>query len=165
MPDDTSLLNRVTRLERKIKDGLTLARLTVRGALTGAAATFTSLTVGGVAFPVSGTYTPTLTNTTNIATSTAFACQYLRVGNVVHVAGRVDIDATLAGATSTVLDMTLPIASDIASSINLGGVGSNASGASGEIRGDATGILARFTYPSGTTANSSFFFTFTYLVI
>lgn len=112
-----------------------------------------------------GTYTPTLTNTTNIDSSSAEVCQYFRVGSVVHVAGRVNIDATAAGATSTVIDISLPIASALTSSVQLAGVGSNSTGQAGEIRGEATNDRARFTYPSASTASVPFFFTFSYLVL
>jgi hypothetical protein len=58
----------------------------------------------------SGTYTPTLSNTTNIAASAAFVCQYQRVGNVVTVSGRVNITPTAASVASE-LGISLPIAS------------------------------------------------------
>ena len=59
----------------------------------------------------SGTYTPTLTNVTNITTSTAYKFQWMRVGNVVTVSGRVNIQNTATGASE--LGISLPIASDI----------------------------------------------------
>jgi len=58
-----------------------------------------------------GTYTPTLTNTANVTASSAYQCQYLRVGGTVTVSGFVDIDPTAAASTNTQLAMTLPIAS------------------------------------------------------
>src|SRR5688500_4743620 len=42
-------------------------------------------TISDLPVLTSGTYTPTLTNTTNLDGSTAYECQYLRVGNTVTV--------------------------------------------------------------------------------
>jgi hypothetical protein len=58
----------------------------------------------------SGVYTPTLTNTTNVAASTAYAMCWLRVGNVVTCSFRAAIDPTAATPTATNLTFTLPIA-------------------------------------------------------
>ena len=68
---------------------------------------------------VAGTYTPTLTNVTNIAASTARALQYMRVGNVVTVSGYVTIDPTVAGYVE--LGISLPIASDFSALEHCGG--------------------------------------------
>jgi hypothetical protein len=66
------------------------------------------------------TYTPTLTNTTNIAASTAAVCQYFRINDMVTICGRVDIDPTAAAAIE--LRMSLPIASSFTSDTHAGGV-------------------------------------------
>src|SRR5690606_10317998 len=60
---------------------------------------------------LSGTYTPTLTDSANVTSSTAYACQYMRVGNVVTVSGKVDVTATSDGNTETLLAISLPVAS------------------------------------------------------
>src|SRR3990167_10996405 len=73
---------------------------------------------------LANTYTPTLTNVFNVAASTAYACQYMRVGNVVTVSGQVDIDPT-AASTYTELDISLPIASAFTATNQLGGVGTD----------------------------------------
>ena len=104
------------------------------------AATFGMVTAGG-ALLASGTYTPTLTNGANMAASTAYSCQYLRVGDTVTVSGRVDVDPTLT-ATATELGISLPIASALASANanELAGVGS-APGIAGmvmSVRADVT---------------------------
>ena len=91
--------------------------------------TATSLTVSktGVTSPAatdgnvfSGTYTPTLTNTTNVASSTAVTCQYMRVGNVVTISGQFSVQAT-TGGSAFVLGMSLPIASDFTLQRQAGG--------------------------------------------
>ena len=114
----------------------------------------------------SGTYTPTLTNTTNIDASTAYACQYLRVGNTVTVSGRVEVDATV-GTTSTDLGMSLPIASNFTAAEQLGGTGVVPSLAStcAAIFADTTNDRATLRFVSTDTANRGFWFTFTYRVL
>jgi hypothetical protein len=116
----------------------------------------------------SGTYTPTLFNTTNVATSTAYECQYLRVGNTVTVSGQVDIDPTLA-ATDTVLGMSLPVASALAAARQLGGAGAiTTPGRYGEgtaISADLTNDRAQFLLRTTSVNNSSYNFSFTYRVL
>jgi hypothetical protein len=113
-----------------------------------------------------GTYTPTLTNSSNIDASTAYQCQWNRVGNVVTVSGKVDIDPASA-TTLTVLGISLPVASAIANDYEIGGTGANhvVQGYSAAILGDATNDRALFDFTTGTdVANRSWFFSFTYLV-
>lgn len=111
----------------------------------------------------SGTYTPTLTNSTNVANSSAYLCQYLRVGSVVTVSGRVDIDPTAAAATQ--LFMSLPIASALAASNELGGAGGSDKNEVLRIIADATNDRAQINYIALGTANTAFGFTFTYRII
>jgi hypothetical protein len=77
----------------------------------------TGLTLSGTALSLSagevtsGTYSPTLTNVTNIDTSTVIGTHvYSRVGSGVSVGGQVQINATTAGI-QTELGISLPIAS------------------------------------------------------
>lgn len=114
---------------------------------------------------VSGTYTPTLTNTTNITASTAYQCQYLRLGNTVTVSGKVDVDPTIAG--QVVLGVSLPIASNIGAVEDLGGVASAiaVAGQSAGIYGDAANNRATVEWIAVDTANRAMFFTFSYQVI
>src|SRR5438552_1367658 len=44
---------------------------------------------GGSDHPQSGSYTPRLTNVANLSASTAYTCQWMRVGNTVTVSGKV----------------------------------------------------------------------------
>lgn len=113
----------------------------------------------------SGTYTPTITNGVNVASSTPLQCQWMRVGNVVTVSGKVVIDPTAAAATA--FQMTLPIASNLglADGQELGGAGVfnylNAVG----FTGDTINNVAHAAFTSSTTAESTVTFTFTYLVV
>jgi hypothetical protein len=117
----------------------------------------------------SGTYTPTLTNTTNVASSTASAAQYMRVGNVVTVSGSVIIDPTTA-ATNTTLNVSLPIASSLTSGRQLGGAGSSNSAAKyGDnvlaIYADTTNDRAEFRFNPTGAASETYVFSFTYQVL
>jgi len=112
-----------------------------------------------------GTYTPTLTNSVNVAASTAHVCQYLRVGSVVTVSGQVDIDPTAAGDTQ--LGISLPIASNLASATQCAGtaVAPGIAGQSAAVLGDATNDRAILEWIAVDTTNQPFFFTATYVVI
>jgi len=68
----------------------------------------------------SGTYTPTLTNTSGIASSTAGTGSYQRIGN--QVSGFVDFTATgTSEGVSGVFGVSLPIPSNFSSSTNVWG--------------------------------------------
>ena len=114
----------------------------------------------------SGTYTPTLTDTTNIASSTAFQCQYIRVGNVVTVSGRVTIDPTSSG-TLTELSMTLPVDAALADQEELAGVfagSGSGTGNCGNIRAETSTENALFQFIPDSGASRTYFFTLTYLI-
>ena len=112
-------------------------------------------------------YTPTLTNVANIAASTAYQCQYLRVGNSVTVSGRVDIVPTLA-TTATQLGISLPIASAIGAVGDIAGVAFGPAVASlgAAILGDITNDRAQLEYISlSDVTNQAMYFIFTYQII
>lgn len=116
----------------------------------------------------SGTYTPTLTNSTNISASTAFACQYMRVGNTVTVSGRVDIDVTTA-STSSILRMTLPVNTAFTAREQAGGTASTYS-FSGDviaIRGNqSSSAYVEFIWIANADAtNHAYHFSFTYQLL
>lgn len=73
---------------------------------------------------VSGTFTPTVTVGTNVSAVSAFTCWYIRVGNIVYVGGRVDVDPITAGLGSS-FRMSLPIASNFTNFQQAGGTGSS----------------------------------------
>lgn len=116
----------------------------------------------------SGTYTPTITNVANVAASTARATQWIRVGNVVTVAGEMDIDPTAVAQTTW--GVSLPVPSALASTFQLGGVGVQVYGGGAtyaiSIRGDATNDRAQFDFGSPQdTANRTVTFSFQYVVV
>ena len=115
----------------------------------------------------SGTYTPTHSNLTNLsATAVNGAAQYLRVGSVVWVSCQVDVDPVLA-ATATSFDMTLPVASNLASTFQLAGTGvcpfvvSQSAGVRGVVADDT----AHVEFVSVSTVNTEMEITFGYLVV
>jgi hypothetical protein len=140
--------------------------LTATGTVTAGTVNATSaLQINGV--PVtSGTYTPTLTNGTNVAASTSAQCQYIRVGNVVTVSGAIFVDPT-AGAASTIIDISLPIASALSIHSNLAGGGSSsANGSPLNIQAQTVTDTARVLYLADAGGgNVEMTFTFTYVVL
>lgn len=116
----------------------------------------------------SNSYTPTLTNAQNITGSTAFQCQYMRVGNVVTVSGLFAMAPT-SGATITRLGISLPVASNFATVQNCGGSAvrhSSATPLAAGIWADATNDRAEVELLLDADANNwSWSFSFTYLVI
>ena len=113
----------------------------------------------------SGTYTPTLTNVANLGASTAYECQYLRVGGVVAVSGRVDIDPTLT-ATATQLGISLPIASNLAADSDCAGTAFSTAipGQGAGIHADTTNDRAEMAWKAGDVTNQNMYFTFIYEV-
>ena len=116
----------------------------------------------------SGTYTPTLTGITNVTSSTAYVCQYMRVGNVVTVSGKIEVTPTLNNAQTTI-GISLPIASNFASSQQCGGsshtVANTVAGHGGAIYADATNDRAEMDYFETHGASDTFAFSFTYQII
>jgi hypothetical protein len=113
-----------------------------------------------------GDYTPTLTNTTNVAASTAYTTYWYKIKNRVYVFGEVDIDATATGAVE--LRMSMPAAwpgSSWTNTYELAGTAvCGASGVASQIRGNVAGGLASFTFVATTTTNDRYSFHFSYVV-
>lgn len=82
--------------------------------------TFTGTPAGQV---VGGKYTPTLSNVSNVASSSLSGqAKYMRVGSVVTVSVAFVMAATATGVTATSLGITLPIASNFTTSFDAIGV-------------------------------------------
>jgi hypothetical protein len=120
---------------------------------------------GSVLLGTSGTYTPTLTGVANVAASTAYACQYVRVGNVVTVTGKVDVDPTAAVATQ--LGISLPVASNLATAQQCAGVAFSPTiaGQGAAILGDTANDRAQMEWIAVDVTNQPMAFTFMYLVV
>ena len=113
-----------------------------------------------------GTYTPTLTNTTNVDSSTARLATYLRVGNSVTVSGQLDIDPTIT-ATATLLGISLPIASNFSTAFQAGGTAfaTGVAGMGGGIEADATNDRVSLKFISSDITNQTMAYTFSYQII
>jgi hypothetical protein len=114
----------------------------------------------------SSTYTPSVGDSANISAMTAYACQYTRVGNVVTVSGRVDIDP-VAAATYTSFWINFPVASNLASGFQCAGTCSPATASAGNfgVFGDATNDRAQVDGVTASTSNQALYFIFSYQVI
>jgi len=111
-------------------------------------------------------YTPTLTNVANLDGSTAYSCQYLRVGSVVTVSGQVDLDPTTT-LTDTQLGISLPIASNFANANECAGSGSAPAIAAMTVAilGDVANNRATLQFKATDVTNQPVFFSFIYRVI
>lgn len=117
---------------------------------------------------VSGTDTPTLTNSTNLDASTAFPQHYTLIDDVVTMSGLFQADATAAAGTTTVMGMSLPVSTTFGGVHQLAGAGVSVSGSVQTVvrfLADTTNHRATATWLSQSTANLSFVFTFQYRVI
>ncbi len=142
-----------------------LKQLTAGGAIT--VATISATDIAAALATLSSTYNPTLTNVANVAASTPFACQYVRVGNFVTVTGKVTIDPT-AGATLTQLGISLPVASNFANAEECGGVAAApaVAGYSAAIVADPANNRAELQFTTGAdVASRDWWFSFGYQVI
>jgi hypothetical protein len=119
---------------------------------------------------LSGTYTPTLTNIGNVSSSSASVCQYMRVGNVVTVSGRITITATSV-LTATYVRLSLPVTSGAFTSYDqAGGTGYFQNGSAFATCNFSVSNITLFTvdltyYTGASTPVSDFYFSFTYQII
>lgn len=110
-----------------------------------------NLDIDGVitAASCSGKYTPTLTNTLNITSSSSNAnARWMRMGNLVWVS--MGISVRPAGAGTTALTVSLPIASNLSASTQLsGGIAfTDVPRTAGIVEGDAAGDTALVSFTS-----------------
>lgn len=119
---------------------------------------------------ISGTYTPTFTAGTNVASATAGVAHYLRIGTQVSVWGTGSIGSTTASNTASTFGVSLPIASNLGAVGDLTGTGSLLSAGtvvstSASIVGDAANDRAAVSYNAAQTAAATFGYSFAYTVI
>lgn len=114
-----------------------------------------------------GVYTPTLTNVSNVDSSGAIQCQYMRVGSLVHVSGKISINASGAGGVVAIVGASLPIASDFGATEDCAGtfVAGDGSFEVGFIKADAANNRAEFNLISQTGFGTNYYFTFSYRII
>lgn len=147
-------------------DGFTTNGNIVTHNATGVFASSTPASIVAAGGVVAGTYTPTLTNVTNVTSSTAKNCQYSRSGNIVTVFGSLDVTTTLAVATE--VGISLPVASALAATTDANGV-ANASSAiatNGYLEADATSDRAALKFIGLSVSGAgTIFFSFSYTVL
>lgn len=112
-----------------------------------------------------GTYTPTATPLVNIDSVSTFECQYMRVGSVVTVSGRVDFDPSASGVAIR-FSLTLPVAATFTSASQASGVcTSDSSGTAQQtVSISASGSTVYFEGRSTVSTSVPHFFTFTYRI-
>jgi hypothetical protein len=108
------------------------------------------------------TFTATLFNGTNVASSVFRGARYMRVGNHVSVSITVDIETSGAGASQ--IDFSLPVATDFANRYSLDGSGSNGS-ISATVFGDATNDRAIVNFAASGSGTTVWTFKFQYTII
>lgn len=112
------------------------------------------------------TYTPTLVEGLNVASSTARLCTFSRVGNTVTVGGHVTVSAVTTGSTN--IDVSLPVASNFTTIYQLGGAGATGPTVGSRaviIYGDVSNNRAVFTWSAGASGAQDITFSFTYQVL
>lgn len=136
------------------------------GAITNDFATFDGTQIKKIPAPIeSGTYTPSLSDLTNLNSATPEPWQYMRVGNVVTVSGTVNVEPTAAAGTITSFLFNVPINSDLQNPGELAGTlwGRENANHGGEIfEDDVNTGIAQFTAQSVNANN--IYLHFTYLI-
>jgi len=110
---------------------------------------------------VSGTYTPTMAGVLNIDSVTSSLAKYIRVGDVVCVFGILTADAT-ASSTTTLVSISLPVASNFGAATDADGVASNYGG---RLYADAASDLLILNYFVSTASAVTFAYSAMYRVI
>ena len=114
----------------------------------------------------SGQYTPTISNTTNVASNTQQGATYLRVGNAVTVSGYMSVAST-AASTPTNFSISLPVASTLSSGAKDGnGVFAATSGTSIYTQGGiaVSGGSLYFSFTPTSTSTFALEYHFTYYI-
>lgn len=125
-----------------------------------------SVSTSTLQYLASGTYTPTLSSIANLDDLTTFQAQWMRVGNVVNVTGKVQINPTLT-ATLTRLGFTLPIASSLSNEEDCAGT-AFASGISGQgaaIRAEPTNDQAEMVWIASDITVQPMFYSYSYEIL
>jgi hypothetical protein len=113
-----------------------------------------------------GTYSPSVTNTTNVASITISDVSWSQVGSIVTVAGLAIVTATSGTSGSpatTIFEVSLPVSSTLASSVCRGSMSILSATWSGGYISPSSG-RARFSYQAISTSATDVSFVFQYKV-
>lgn len=111
-----------------------------------------------------GTYTPIVSNSSNLDGSTTYLCNWSRSGNMLTASGQINLDPTAAGGVT--LNLSLPIASTFVDTSNCSGViVCHSVQQSGIIYADAANGKALINYICVDGVNRVFFFILQYQVL
>ncbi len=110
-----------------------------------------------------GLWTPTLTGVLNVGSSTAYECQWSRpTPNTIVFSGMIAVDPITTG--STIIGISLPVASDFTAFEKAGGTGHEPSGVGASVYADHTNDRLNFSFNSMGTTNLVFNFSGTYRI-
>lgn len=112
--------------------------------------------------PIMGTYLPTLTSVTNIASSTPATSQFVKIGQMVLVSGRVSVDPTATGTTQ--LGISLPFPRTFVATNDCAGtaVTPDIVSESAAIMGDIANGRAEMTWKASSLASRDMYYIFLY---
>ncbi len=116
-----------------------------------------------------GFYTPTVSSTLNCSNFTAYQLQYIKVGDIVHVAGKIRFGPSTTTNTFT-FKIDIPISANLTTDYYCGGTcvrelatsGGNVS--AGSIQGGGNNLVQFFFATCDSTAITDWFFTYTYSI-
>lgn len=152
------------KLRKLINDGSQTHNtlLGLQGGTTGQYYHLTSAEQAKVTKLDSGTWTGTISLTSNVSSSSWVAGFYLRVGDIVHATCVIKVSATTAAATG--FELSLPVTSNLTAIDSLKGSMSIVGGPNGEVWTDVANDLAIVTWTATTTSNTTLQIYFTYKV-
>ncbi len=111
----------------------------------------------------SGIYTPIFTAGTNISDGVVGPLMWMRIGNIVHVSGVVNVTTTLAGDTTSAFKLSLPYGQAPETTVDASGTGVS-SASSPEVA--RIGVVANTTmsivFLSSLAGARNIFFQFNY---
>lgn len=114
----------------------------------------------------SGTWTPTVSSTTNVSSSTPRLCKYIRVGSIVHVSGSITFTPSSDGI-GVVMELSLPVATTFSTGFEAQGTVTNYVNdtlyGSGVIQADTSGTLL-VNLPSSGTGTQTLYFSGAYAI-
>jgi hypothetical protein len=118
-------------------------------------------------YALSGQYTPTVTAISNITSTTAYLCQWFRVGNMVTVSGRFDVLAVGAGNSQISISLPAVVASNFTAPEQLAGTAASYEGNPNEAGGfvaNPTTDVALLKWRSSILIDHAMSFSFTYII-